>query len=96
MKKLILKFWYQLFPKQKINHINKKLETALIDKTKERINLLVEIKNYIVKDLKIDKKSKFIPLHVRRQACTQVLTKFGKRMKEHKIRININLQLVRA
>lgn len=94
LKKLIRKLWYRLFPKKQINQINKKLLIALKDKAKERINLSTEIKNYLVNELKIDKKSKFIPLHVRRQVCTHVMAKFGKRMIAHKIKMNINLELV--
>lgn len=96
MKKQFLKLWYWLFPKAKVAAVNHQLNKALKNKAKERINLLVEIKNYIIKELKIDKKSKYIPLHVRRTACTQVNVKFGERMRFHKIRININLELVAA
>lgn len=95
MKKLILKIWYWLFPKQKIKAINKRLSRAVVDKQKTKLILLTEIKRYMLNELKIDKKSKFIPLSVRKEVCTKVNSRFGKRMIASRIKLNINLQLVK-
>lgn len=93
LKKLILKFYYKLFPKQQIKEINRKLAKAVLDKSKQRIILLTEIKHFVKNELKIDTKSKHIPLNVRRAACLTVKNTFGKRMKASQIKMNINLQL---
>lgn len=94
MKKLILKFWAWLFPKQALKQVNRGLERAVYDQKVNQIKLMVEIKDFIVKDLKIDR-SKFIPLSVRQQVCNKVISKYGDGMKAHRIKINTNLQLVK-
>lgn len=93
LKKLILKWYYKLFPKQQIKEINRKLGNAVLDKSKQRIILLTQIKHFVKNELKIDTKSKHIPLNVRRAACLRVKSKFGERMKALQIKMNINLQL---
>lgn len=94
MIKLFLKIWYRLFPKKQINAINKRLEKAVVDKQKRKLLLLVEIKKYMLNELKIDKKSKFIPLSVRKEVCTKVNSRYGKRMKELNVILNLNLKLI--
>ncbi len=96
MKKQFLKFWFWLFPKQEINSINKKLEKAVVNKKEATVKLIKEVGSFMINDLKIDTKSKFIPLSVRRAACTKVMRKYGKRMVKYKIKINFNLELVQA
>jgi len=96
MKKLILKFWFRLFPKAEIKAINKRLSKAVVNKQRTKLILLTEIKKYMLNELKIDKKSKFIPLSVRKEVCTKVNSRFGKRMVASRIKLNINLKLIQG
>jgi hypothetical protein len=94
--KWLKKLWFKLFPKQAIKQIDNKLQKAVIDKQKQKITLLYEIKDYMVNTLKIDKKSKFIPLSIRHEACKKVNKNFGERMKQHHLKLNINLEIVKS
>lgn len=88
------KLWFKLFPKAEINHVNTKLQKAIIKKQVNQVTIIKEVRDYMVNVLKIDSKSKFIPLSLRQQACVKVNKEFGERMKACNVILTINMQLV--
>lgn len=95
LSKLFTRLWFKLFPKLAVNNVNGKLQKAIVNKKESQIKLLLEIRDYMFKVLKIDLGSKFIPLSIRNEACKKVNAEFGKRMIENRIKININLELIK-
>lgn len=98
-KKVLFKIWYFFFPKMMINEINAKLVEGIVEdhrsndvKAKE---LLFEMREYLFDEYKITVVSKFIPLKVRQRIVTDMQSKFGKQMRDCRLKITNNLQFKR-
>jgi hypothetical protein len=84
--------WVRYFQIRRIDRISKKLEVKYLEKVKARVALKKDITEYVKNDLKIDARSKFIPLDVRKRAVDAIHNHFKDRMKEHQVSVNYNFQ----
>jgi len=98
MKKLFLNIFYFFWnfrKRLKFKGFEKKLQGALVNKHKEQIKLIKEIKKEI--DILWPKgRSKFIPLSYpqRVELRAKIYSKFGSQMQSLKIHINQNLEFI--
>ena len=97
IKSFFLFFW-NWRKSLKFYFINKKLKTAVKNKTKERLVLRYKITRLILKYTKWDKDniSKYIPLDEKTkiEIRSQVDAKYGEEMKKLNVKLNSKLQVV--
>ena len=96
IKKLILKFWFWLFPKQVIQEINETLADYKMKTDHEAALLLYEIRDYMKEEFNITDISKYIPLNVRNRAAQDVQEKYGKQLKNYRLKVTNELRFVKT
>ena len=87
--------WVDYFRMKKIDRITLQLQEGYMQKQKSRIALKKDILDYIMKEFKVNPRSKFIPPSLRRQIVDAVYIKYRPKMDEFGVVMNYNLEFAK-